>query len=217
MPHLQGYCRCGKPVHWPKNSTIGDKWRCYSCGFVITLVASGTPGAKPTTRVASDPHAQRGTTFRDGSSDSYLPKPGDRFCAAGKDCACGLAQVCIALDCDCSRTKACADSDNCSCGRQLKVCTNRGCSCSRPAVHTAAGKAIPQPAARERGSQTRPLQERAPQERPAHARLPVGRGSAPSSTGCGLFVAVACCVTAGMFLASFRSLVTASSSTDMSL
>lgn len=181
MTHLQGRCRCGKVTHWPKTAKIGDKWKCYSCGFVITMVARGTPGAKPTQRVVSETHAQQGTTFRDASSASYQPRPGDRFCAADKSCACGLPQVCIDSSCDCSRTRACANSDDCTCGR-LKVCTTRTCSCSRPAAHTAPGSAV----------SARPSRARRPQE-----QMSPGRSDTRPSAGCSVLLLGVCCATVG--------------------
>ena len=36
-----GVCRCGKKRHWPKNSKVGDTWKCYNCGQVTELVAEG--------------------------------------------------------------------------------------------------------------------------------------------------------------------------------
>jgi hypothetical protein len=46
------YCHCGRPIHWPKGSLYGDKWRCYNCGQNWTLVPDGWRG-KPTKLVKS--------------------------------------------------------------------------------------------------------------------------------------------------------------------
>lgn len=55
MAHQMGICNCGKKRHWPKNSTVGDTWKCYNCGEIWTLVENGgrptrTVGSKKPTR-----------------------------------------------------------------------------------------------------------------------------------------------------------------------
>jgi len=50
MAHQMGICGCGKKRHWPKNSTVGDTWKCYNCGQVTELVAEG---GRPTKTVGS--------------------------------------------------------------------------------------------------------------------------------------------------------------------
>jgi len=43
MPHLAGKCDCGREIHFPKNATLGDQWKCYRCGKVWTLSTQGKP------------------------------------------------------------------------------------------------------------------------------------------------------------------------------
>lgn len=41
MAHQMGVCGCGKKRHWPKNSVVGDTWKCFNCGEVTTLATQG--------------------------------------------------------------------------------------------------------------------------------------------------------------------------------
>lgn len=43
MPHLAGRCDCGRKMHFPKNATIGEQWKCYKCGKTWTLSNHGKP------------------------------------------------------------------------------------------------------------------------------------------------------------------------------
>ena len=43
MSHLAGYCRCGRKIHFPKNSPLGTKWTCWKCGQTYYLSNNGEP------------------------------------------------------------------------------------------------------------------------------------------------------------------------------
>jgi hypothetical protein len=51
--HQINLCKCGKIVHWPARSKVGDTWRCRRCGTTRQLVAQGSPGADDTGVMAS--------------------------------------------------------------------------------------------------------------------------------------------------------------------
>lgn len=67
MAHQMGVCRCGKKRHWPKNSKVGDTWKCYSCGQTTTLVAEG--GKKTRTVRSKKPPKNVSNSSRSGSSN----------------------------------------------------------------------------------------------------------------------------------------------------
>lgn len=50
MAHLSGKCKCGRVQHYPKSAKIGDKWTCWSCGRIWTIVKSG---GKPLKKIGS--------------------------------------------------------------------------------------------------------------------------------------------------------------------
>jgi hypothetical protein len=41
MPHLSGFCACGRRIHWPRNARYGDTWTCRRCRAVWTLCREG--------------------------------------------------------------------------------------------------------------------------------------------------------------------------------
>jgi len=41
MPHMAGYCTCGRRMHWPRHTRYGDTWECYRCGAVWTWMKDG--------------------------------------------------------------------------------------------------------------------------------------------------------------------------------
>lgn len=43
MPHLMGYCDCGREIHFPRHAGAGYQWRCYRCGKVWVLSDYGEP------------------------------------------------------------------------------------------------------------------------------------------------------------------------------
>lgn len=47
MPHLEGKCYCGKPIHFPKDAQNGYIWKCHTpgCGGIWELTNKG--GGQP--------------------------------------------------------------------------------------------------------------------------------------------------------------------------
>ena len=41
MPHMAGYCSCGRRMHWPRGTRYGDTWTCYRCGTTWTWARNG--------------------------------------------------------------------------------------------------------------------------------------------------------------------------------
>lgn len=80
MAHQMGICGCGKKRHWPKNSVVGDTWKCYNCGRVTTLVAEGgkktrtVKSKKPPKDVTSSSSPQSTHTNSSSSNNSCFPK-----------------------------------------------------------------------------------------------------------------------------------------------
>ena len=54
MPHMAGYCTCGRRMHWPQDTRYGDEWECYRCG--TTWIWSRN-GSNPMTSTRSRPPA----------------------------------------------------------------------------------------------------------------------------------------------------------------
>jgi hypothetical protein len=42
MPHMAGRCTCGRRMHWPRRTRLGDTWECYRCGTLWTWSRDGT-------------------------------------------------------------------------------------------------------------------------------------------------------------------------------
>ena len=51
---MAGYCTCGRRMHWPRDTRIGDEWECYRCGTTWTWSRDGT---NPMTSARSRPPA----------------------------------------------------------------------------------------------------------------------------------------------------------------
>ncbi len=57
MPHLSGYCTCGREKHYPKNARAGTTWQCWNCGEIWMIVPRGS--GKKLSKQSSRPPAPR--------------------------------------------------------------------------------------------------------------------------------------------------------------
>ena len=43
MAHGAGRCNCGRKIRFPKGSTLGAAWECWTCGKVWRISTQGKP------------------------------------------------------------------------------------------------------------------------------------------------------------------------------
>ena len=83
MPHLSGYCTCGREKHYPKNSRAGTTWACRNCGEIWMIVPRGS--GKRLNKQSSRPPAQN-RARKNPTPAARVPARNARIDWRGKRC-----------------------------------------------------------------------------------------------------------------------------------